>query len=83
MVWESKADDLISNDSGYMQGHPSYNASYYDYNYNNRVNSPNYNSDYYDNMKSSSVDSGYENNSPSGSDIRDYNPYYDRNGNLK
>ena len=51
-------------------------------------NSPSYNPDFYD--RTFDVDrsvSGYGrrdyNDAPHGHDIRDYNPYYDRYGNLK
>ena len=66
---------------GYMQGHPSTNDNYYQPEYQNRVNSPNYNNNYYNDNYGQSNNN--ENNTPQGNDIRDYNPYYDRNGNLK
>lgn len=66
---------------GYMQGHPGTNDSYYSPTYDNRVNSPNFNSNYYNDTYGQSNNT--ENNAPQGNDIRDYNPYYDRDGKLK
>lgn len=71
----------INNQDGYMQGHPSSNDSYYSPSYNNRVNSPNYNSNYYNDTYGRS--NNVESNTPQGNDIRDYNPYYDREGKLR
>ena len=71
-------------DDAYMQGHPSYNQNYYTPNYDKRVSSPNYDSNYYN--KNYNYNNNYSdgsNNAPHGNDIRDYNPYYDRDGNLK
>lgn len=70
-----------SNQGSYMQGHPGTNESYYEPTYQDRVNSPNYNSNYYNNTYGKSDNS--ENDAPRGNDIRDYNPYYDRDGKLK
>lgn len=49
-------------------------------------NSPNYNNNYYNqtyDIHSSSNERDDYNDAPDGNDIRDYNPYYDRYGNLK
>ena len=69
---------------GYMEGHPSYNQDYYTPSYNNSHSTPNYDSNYYD--RTYNNDSNYQNQdnlAPYGNDIRDYHPYYDRDGNLK
>ena len=68
----------------YMDNHPSYNQNYYNPNYNSSDSTPNYNSNYYNRTYNynNSFSNG-SNDAPHGNDIRDYNPYYDRNGNLK
>lgn len=52
-----------------------------------RDNSPNYNENFYNqtyNYNGNYTDAREEDNSRRyGEDVRDYNPYYDRNGNLK
>ena len=75
---------LANNDDGYMEGHPSYNQNYYTPEYSSSPSTPNYDSDYYDRTYNQS--GGHQNqgdSTPYGNDIRDYNPYYDRDGNLK
>lgn len=73
-----------ANGDDYMEGHPSYNQNYYSPSYNNSSSTPNYDSNYYD--RTYDHNGSYqrqEDNTPYGNDIRDYNPYYDRDGNLK
>ena len=79
----SQADPLVTNDTGYMQGHPAYNDSYYNYDYNTKPDAPNYDIDYYNRRTNTSISRDDDDNRPHGTDIRDYNPYYDRYGNLK
>lgn len=73
------------NTSGnYMEGHPSYNQNFYTPDYNNSPSTPNYDSNYYDRTYNGNDASQKSSVSvPQGNDIRDYNPYYDRDGNLK
>ena len=69
---------------GYMQGHPSSNPDYYTPNYNQQYSTPNYDPNYYN--KTYNYNNNYSdgsNNAPHGNDIRDYNPYYNRDGSLK
>jgi hypothetical protein len=71
-------------DDGYMEGHPSYNQDYYNPSYNKSDSSPNYDSDYYNKQYNyNNNNSDDRNDAPHGNDIRDYNPAYDRYGNLK
>ena len=73
-----------STDDGYMEGHPSYNQDYYTPSYNESYSTPNYDSGYYD--RTYNYNGNYqtqEDSTPYGNDIRDYNPYYDRDGDLK
>ena len=73
--------NAANNDDGYMEGHPAYNDNYYNPSYNQSPSSPNYRSD--DQNKAYSNNKNDYNDAPHGNDIRDYNPYYDRYGNLK
>lgn len=69
----------------YMSGHPVYNPNYFD----SRVNSfsrshPTTDPDYFE--RNLNLRGNYqkpENTAPPGHDLRDYNPYYDRDGNLR
>lgn len=72
------------NDDGYMENHPSYNQNYYTPNYRSTPSAPNYDSNYYDRTDTQARGhSNQEDSTPYGNDIRDYNPYYDREGNLR
>lgn len=81
----TNAQSIAANtDDDYMEGHPSYNDNYYNPSYNNSPSSPNYDSNYYD--RTYNYNGNYQNgddSTPHGNDIRDYNPAYDRYGNLK
>ena len=73
-----------NNHDGYMEGHPSYNQNYYTPSYNDSSSTPNYDSSYYDRTYNYNGNyQGQESSTPYGNDIGDYNPYYDRDGNLK
>lgn len=76
--------NAANDDDGYMKGHPSYNQGYYSPNYSSTPSSPNSDANYYNRTYNQDRDSQSQKNSaPHGNDIRDYNPYYDRDGNLK
>ena len=75
--------NAAASDDGYMQNHPSYNNNYYNPSYNSGSSSPNYDSNYYGKTYNDSDSYRNSNDAPHGNDIRDYNPYYDRDGNLK
>ena len=68
----------------YMEGHPNQNENYYTPSYNRNESTPNYDSNYYN--KTYNYNNTYDDNTnsaPHGNDIRDYNPYYNRDGSLK
>ena len=79
--------NAANTNNGYTQGHPNSNPNYYTPDYNRNNSTPNYDTNYYNKTYNNNSNSdSYNNNTndaPHGNDIRDYNPYYDRNGNLK
>ncbi len=75
---------LANSDEGYMEGHPNYNPNYYTPDYKSSPSTPNHDPNYYDRTYNQTREQHNQGDStPDGNDIRDYNPYYDRDGNLK
>ena len=67
-----------------MEGHPNYNPNYYTPDYKSSPSTPNHDPNYYDRTYNQTREQHNQGDStPDGNDIRDYNPYYDRDGNLK